>query len=111
MTLLPVRSAWLAPVSCKPPQYSASVMPISSAHKGIPELFGASAAFVDTEAAPDRSGEPEAGRVVEAEAGKVAKAEAGREDEAAAAAALKPAAAVRLVLVSPILSCSDTISL
>ena len=88
-------------------------MPISSAHKGIPwsELFGASAAFVDTGAAPDRSGEAEAGRVVEAEAGKGAEAAVGREDEAAAAAALKPAAAARLVLVSPTLSCSDTKSL
>ncbi len=83
-------------------------MPIS-AHQGRPELISASAAFVDTEAEAERVGE--AGRVAEAEAGRVAEAEAGREDEAAADGAPDGAAAVRLVLVSPILSCSGSKSL
>ena len=75
-------------------------MPIS-AHQGRPELISASAAFVDTEAEAERVGE----------AGRVAEAEAGREDEAAADGAPDGAAAVRLVLVSPILSCSGSKSL
>jgi len=65
-------------------------------------LISASAAFVETEAEADRVGEAEAGRVAEVEAGRVGKASNGGRNEAAAA---------RLVLVSPILSCSDTNSL
>ncbi len=70
-------------------------MPISWAQQGISELISASAAFVDTEG--------EAGRVAEAEAGRLAKAGAD--------GALSNATVARLVLVSPILSCSDTKSL
>ncbi len=63
------------------------------------------------EAEADRVGEAEAGRVAEAEAGRVDEVAADRLGKATADRALDGAAAPRLVLVSPIRSCSDTKSL